>query len=129
MVVYLGVASFIYILKILKIDFYMPRDGYIMIYSPDLKYFHEFFINDKSSNTANCGFIIISEIILRELFKDYKNILEPDRSTLDTIRSVSEKMYDKVIGVMHCSISKNPSKRGNIPTTVDWKEFNCRLQP
>jgi hypothetical protein len=44
---------------------------------------------------------------------------------LRTILEDCEKNEDD--RYMHCSISKDPDKRGNIETGVDGVVFNCRL--
>ena len=129
MAIYFGVASFVYILKDLSIDFYMSRDGHIMVYSPDPKYYHEFLINSENKSPSNCGVIIASEIVLQGLFKDYNNPLDAGKSVIDTIRSTCEKKQNGEIGLMHCPIEDDPERRGNITTSVDGEEFNCRLKP
>ena len=124
-----GVASFVYILQSLKVDFYMPRAGHILVYSTDPKYYHEFPINSENKSPQNCGFIIASEIVLQGLFKDYNNILDAKKSVIDTIKSTCEKKQNGEIGLMHCPIEDDPEKRGNILITINGKKFNCRLKP
>ena len=113
--VFLGVASFVFMLKTLGIDFYLSGEAHIVLW-PKNKYF-SFGISAENRSPPSCGYIKTNNVALKEVFS---------KNDLETIMEVCEREYVKETrGVSHCSISKDPVKRGNISTVVNRREFNC----
>jgi hypothetical protein len=115
--IYLGVASFVYTLKQLDTDFECSLDGFITLYKPS---YYRFTISAANRDNRNCGFIETDNKTVTELFNksESKTIMQ------DCVKDYDDEKHE----TSHCSISKNEIKRGDILTTVDEIEFNCRLE-
>jgi len=117
MLIYLGVASFVYTLNNLKNDFYCS-DTLIIVWVQGKKPF-EFSINAVTRDKYNCGFIPTDEKTIIDLFgKNHKIVMQ------DCVKEHDDEKET----VSHCPISKDPVRRCNIPTINNGITFNCRLK-
>ena len=120
--IYLGAASFIYILNSFKIrdkveNFSFVTESTIMLWLPKAKS-HPFSISGEYRDPTDCGFIITNRITLGKLFS---------KNDFNTILNDCLRTYNKEKKPLHCPIINDPNRRGNIPTFVDGYEFNCRM--
>ena len=120
--VYLGVASFVHVLKILKnqkkISDFCRTGAYIVVWVKNGG--KEFHINAENREPDNCGYIPTHEEVIVKLFKD----------DFFTVIDVCKKDYDKGDSTTsHCPVSRNSAKRGNIREYISGYIFNCRLKP
>jgi hypothetical protein len=109
---YLGVASFIYILNILKKDFYMGNDRSVSV-SPIKPGTPQIFSFNKIQG-MDCGFIHTNIMMLKNVFND---------NELSTVLGFCERKHDNII--KHCSVSGNITLKNNILTDKDGRVFNC----
>jgi hypothetical protein len=111
MEIYLGVASFVYILQDLGKDFSISGKFYIVIWLPDGKH-EKFFISAEDRDAENCGFIFTNDKALKELFGVQDS---------NTIKTMCRKEYNPMTSdLQHCSI-RGSDERGNIKINVNNK--------
>jgi len=109
----LGIASFIHYLRCFKKEFFLGLVNEKYYLCVQVLSQHTFPLTIKEGKSLDCGFIQADNKALSRLF------------SIDELRTVLDNCEKN--GNIHCPISKNPNKRGNIPTIVDGKEFNCYL--
>jgi hypothetical protein len=115
--IYLGVASFIYILKNLGKDISLSGEFIIMVWQPNSEPGY-FYLNADERDDI-CGYISTNNKDLQKLFSE---------SDIKAIMSGSERKYDKATRTgSHCPVNKDPAMRSNILSTVNGRNFNCRL--
>ena len=135
----LGVASFVYYFKLPEIkeifckygiDLHMPNNKHIEIISPNFP-IPPLPINDWENKNLICGFIKINDVILKNILTD---IILYNQNAFDYIKKKCEKKpfgmktKNKPQKQIHCPIEDDLEKRGNIPTTLNGKDFNCKLE-
>ena len=73
---------------------------------------HSFLLTMKNNRALDCGLIQTDKIALKRLF------------SIDELKKILENCEKNGL---HCPVSNDTNKKGNIQTTVDDYEFNCYL--
>jgi len=116
MEIYLGIASFMYLLKKLNKRHFMPNNQSVSVSALKLGPPQMFSFNDIKD--TDCGFIYTTTLALKDVF---------DEKELNKILSLCEKKHNKKINnLMHCSVANDPALKNNIPIDKDGMHFNCR---
>jgi hypothetical protein len=110
-----GVASFVYILQLFGKDCYLVSKTVIALTLSDKRPYHVE-IRYKNKKPVSCGYIVIDEKTLQDLFGD----------DTTAIREFSER-NNGTFGLEHCSISKDPEKRGKKLTDLNGEDFFCLI--
>jgi hypothetical protein len=112
MEIYLGVASFVYILQYLGKDINLSGSFSIMIWLPDAKSYR-FSISAEDQEFNDCGYVAISEEDFEELF---------NKSDRGVIMNTCVRYFNKADNtIAHCSVKGTP----DIKTNINEKTFRC----
>ena len=116
MTVYLGIASFMYILKTLKKRYFMPNDRSVVV-STIKQGSQTFSFAEYSRSSTDCGFIITNMGVLEDIF---------DGSELAKVLALCVRKHDQGTNITsHCAVKDNPELKNNIPTSTDGVDLNC----
>jgi hypothetical protein len=112
----LGVASFMYIIKMLGKRHYMPNDRSVTVTA--LKSGVQMFSFSKNAyGQTDCGFIHTNMMVLRDIFNDVE---------LNKVLNLCERKSDKMTKILrHCAVADDPNLKKNIPTSTDGNDLNC----
>ena len=115
--VYLGVASFIYILETLK-KRYQISNGRSVTVNALKPGAQTFSFTEYGDGLTDCGFIKTNAGVLQDIFDD---------SELPKILVMCERKHNQNTNITsHCVIKNNPGLKNNISTTTDGMRLNCK---
>ena len=116
MTVYLGIASFMHILKTLEKRYYMPNNRSVVVSTIKLGS-QTFSFAEYSRSPTDCGFIITNTGVLKDIFDD---------SELSKVLTMCERKHDQGTNITsHCVIKDNSELKKNISTITDGANLNC----
>jgi hypothetical protein len=115
--VYLGVASFIYILETLKKRYYISNGRSVTV-SALKSGAQTFSFTEYGDGLTDCGFIITNTGVLQDIFDD---------SELSKVLVMCERKHNQNSNITsHCVIKNNPELKNNISTITDGLSLNCK---
>jgi hypothetical protein len=112
MEIYLGVASFVHILRRLDRDVSLSGSFYIMLWMPSGG-FYQFSISAEDRESTDCGYIAVSKEVLKDMF---------NKSDYEVIMNTCMRYFNKADRtIAHCSGKGSL----DITTTMNGRTFRC----